>query len=73
MMQSNPADRPSAEEALQEWRLIRRHVVPLHRHWRPREREESFVLTVVLDTLYAFSSIVRTFRFLGRRLRRPFA
>lgn len=73
MMRSNPADRPTAVEALEQWQSIRSRVQPLHRLWRLREREETVLSVVFYDVVYIFSSFVHTIRFLGRRLRRSLA
>jgi len=70
MMRSDPIDRPTAMEALEQWRSIRSRVQPLHRLWRPREREETLISIVFFDIVYIFSSFAHTLRFFGRRLRR---
>jgi hypothetical protein len=72
MMQDNPADRPSAEQALQHWRSIRREVRCLHRCWRPREREESFLTGLRYDIYYIFSATAHTCWSFVRRLCRLF-
>ncbi|KAI0287515.1 kinase-like domain-containing protein [Russula brevipes] len=70
MMQSNPADRPSAEQALQHWRSIRRKVRGLHRYWRPRKREESFLAVIFYDIVYGFSITFYGLQSLGSGLGR---
>ncbi|KAI9438640.1 kinase-like domain-containing protein [Lactarius indigo] len=70
MMQSDPADRPSAAQALQQWRSIRDRVMFLHRRWRPRDRDEGFLTVVAFDVVYVLSSIAHKFRSIGRRFRR---
>jgi len=70
MMQHNPADRPSAEQALQHWRSIRRKVTGLHRYWRPREREESFLAVIFYDIVHAFSITFYGLQSVGRGLGR---
>ena len=71
MMQIDPADRPSAEQALEHWREIRDHVKLLHRRWRPREREESIIDVISYDIYYIFSYTGHTLLSFGRRLHRP--
>jgi len=70
MMQSNPADRPSAVQALRHWRSIRRRLTFLDRWWMPRERKLSFSDLIVSDIIHFFSLIGHTIWALGRRLRR---
>jgi len=70
MMQDDPADRPSAEQALRHWRSIRCRVILPHRLWKPRERKESFVALVVFDIVHIFFLIAHNCGALGRRLRR---
>ena len=70
MMRNNPADRPTAIEALEQWRSIRSRVQPLHRLWRLREQEETLFSIVFFDIVYVFTSCVHTVRFFGRRVRR---
>lgn len=69
-MQNNPAERPSAEQALRHWRSIRRRLMFLHRWRQPRERKLSFSDLVVSDITHFFSLIGHTIWALGRRLRR---
>ncbi|KAH8987869.1 kinase-like domain-containing protein [Lactarius akahatsu] len=70
MMRSNPADRPSAADAFQQWRSIRSGVRPLDRFWRPRGREETSLSSFVYDLVHIFTSITYTLQSLRRRLRR---
>lgn len=51
MTQKNPQDRPSAEQALQQWRQIRQRVLFIQRACRLRGREEALVQTIVLDVV----------------------
>jgi hypothetical protein len=69
MTQTDPSSRPSAEEALQQWRTIRAHIYTLHRYWRVRESKEPPLFGPVLDFFHALVSIPRIFRLLGRMLR----
>ncbi|KAH9003433.1 kinase-like domain-containing protein [Lactarius hatsudake] len=73
MMQDDPADRPSAAQALQQWRSIRDRVMFLHRRWRPRDRDEAFVVVIAFDVVYVLSSIAHKFRSIWRRFRRSLA
>lgn len=73
MMRNNPAERPTATEALEQWRSIRSRVQPLHRLWRLRERDESLISIVFFDIAYIFTSFTHTIRYFGRRIRRPSA
>ncbi|KAN0131631.1 Protein kinase-like domain containing protein [Lactarius tabidus] len=70
MMRNNPADRPTATEALEQWQSIRSRVQPLHRHWRPREQDETLLSIVFFDVVYIFTSFTHTIRSFGRRIRR---
>jgi len=67
-MQSNPADRPSAEQALRYWLSIRRNLGLVHRVWMPRERTESF--HIIFDIFHIFSLTSHTIFALGRSVRR---
>ena len=49
MTQENPEDRPSAEQALKQWRRIRQRVLFIQRFCRLRGREEAVIETIVLD------------------------
>ena len=55
MLAEDPAQRPSAADALQHFRAIRRKVTFVQRIWRPRERNEPLVVTILSD----FASLVR--------------
>jgi hypothetical protein len=70
MTQRDPSSRPSAEQALQEWRAIRISIGTLHRYWRLRDPMEPYLLAQVLDVFYVFKSIPRFLRWIGRMLRR---
>jgi len=73
MTQRDPSSRPSAEQALQQWRTIRARINTLHRYWRLRSHLEAPILVPVLDIYYALGSIPRIFRWLGIWLRRSTA
>jgi hypothetical protein len=66
MTQADPSRRPSAEQALQQWRTIRARIYALHRYWRVRNSEELLLIRPVLDFFYVLGSIPRIFRSLGR-------
>ncbi|KAI8984969.1 kinase-like domain-containing protein [Trametes punicea] len=50
MLARNPAERPSAAEALERFREIRRGVSRLQAAWRPRPSDEPLIVTAVLQT-----------------------
>ncbi|KAN0108957.1 Protein kinase-like domain containing protein [Russula decolorans] len=72
MTQTDPSSRPSAEEALQQWRTIRARTYTLHRYWRVRDAKEPPLFGPILDFFYVLRSIPRVFRSLGRMLRPKF-
>ena len=49
MTRDGPQERPSAQEALQHWRQIRSRIPTMYRLCRLREREESWIVSVILD------------------------
>ena len=51
MMQRDPQDRPTAEEALQQWRHIKTRVSLIQRGCRLRGRDESLVYAILFDVL----------------------
>ena len=51
MMQRNPADRPTAQEALQQWRHIKTRVSLIQRAHRLRGRDESIIYAIIFDVL----------------------
>ena len=69
MTQSDPSERPSAEEALQQWRAIRGRMKFLHRFWSIRYRASPLLCTPLLDIIHALASIPRFARLLGGGLR----
>ena len=69
MTQADPSSRPSAEQALQQWRRIRPRIYALQRYWRLRDSKEPLFLVPVIDLFYALRSIPRIFTLLGRMLR----
>lgn len=73
MTQSSPSRRPSAEHALQQWRIIKGRINFLHRFWRLRHRSEPLLAIPILDIIFALLSIPSFARLLGSRLRRIFA
>ena len=72
MTQTDPNSRPSAEEALQQWRSIRAGVYTLHRYWRVQDSKEPPLFGPMLDFFYALVSILRVFRLLDGMLRPKF-
>jgi hypothetical protein len=70
MTQRVPNSRPSAEQALQEWRTIRARINILHRHWRLRGPTEGLLWASVQDIFHVLKFIPRIFRWIGRMLRR---
>jgi hypothetical protein len=73
MTQSDPGGRPSAENALQQWRTIRGRINLLHRFWRLRLRGEPLWSIPLLDIIYALAATPRFARLIGTGLRRIFA
>ncbi|OCH90628.1 hypothetical protein OBBRIDRAFT_754583 [Obba rivulosa] len=57
MTQADPANRPSAAEALNEWETIRSRLSLAQRRWRLKPREESRARSLVLDARYWFTFI----------------
>jgi len=57
MVNDDPEQRPSAEEALQLWSEIRNRISTAHREWRPRPFDEHLLATFALDvvSLYRLS------------------
>ena len=55
----DPSRRPSAEEALQQWRTIRGNMSYIRCNWRLRRRVEPFAYGFVLDIFYVLRSITR--------------
>ena len=58
MSRPDPNRRPSAGEALQHWRAIRRNMSSIRLQWRLRRRVEPFTFGVVLDIFYVLRSII---------------
>ncbi|GJE92549.1 kinase-like domain-containing protein [Phanerochaete sordida] len=66
MMQRSPSDRPSAQEALQQWRHIRARMWLIQRACRLRGRDESLVYAIIFDVLSFIKVIyMLTKRFTG--------
>lgn len=59
MSRPDPSRRPSAEEALQQWRTIRGEISLISHHWRLRDKAEPFTYKIILDIFYVMRSIVR--------------
>ena len=57
MLAREPSQRPSAADALQHLKTIRQSVSFAERIWRPRKRDEPFVVTALCDA----ASLVRKF------------
>jgi hypothetical protein len=62
MMQRNPDNRPSAEEALLQWRAIRGNLTFVRRYWRLWDRREPLVYSLLLDIIHFLLSIPRLLR-----------
>lgn len=62
MTNKNPALRPTAEEALQRWKVLRHDTWGLQRLWRPRPRDENPVVQVVSDAFSLVSCTPRPSR-----------
>nr|VWO99344.1 Mannitol 1-phosphate dehydrogenase [Ganoderma boninense] len=64
MIDQDPARRPSAADALRQWKKLGKSTWSLQRQWRPRPRESNFVVHAVADTL-SLLYIVYRFLFLA--------
>ena len=56
MINRDPSQRPSAVEALEQFREIRKDVWTMHRLWRARVRDEPLAVQAVFDTMTPVSS-----------------
>ncbi|KAI0310988.1 hypothetical protein OF83DRAFT_1152991 [Amylostereum chailletii] len=56
MMKPTPSERPTAAEALAQWRDVRRRASALGKSWRLRGRQENIISRTVWDTVHVFSS-----------------
>ncbi|KAI1785359.1 kinase-like domain-containing protein [Ganoderma leucocontextum] len=61
MTRREPAHRPTAANALQQWKAVRRNVWSVQRFWRPRPRGERLVIRAISDV---FSLLYLCYRFL---------
>ena len=59
MSRPDPSRRPSAEEALQQWRTIRGNMSFIRCHWRLRRKVEPFTYGFFLDIFHVLRSITR--------------
>lgn len=59
MSRQDPSGRPSAEEALQQWRTIRGNMSYVRLNWRLRRKVEPFTIGFALDIFYVLRSITR--------------
>ena len=59
MTRRDPARRPAAANALQQWKALRRSVWSVQRYWRPRPREEPLLVKAFSDvfSLVRFRSV----------------
>ena len=64
MTKNSPDERPTAEEALEQWHGIRKSISVFHREWHPRSREEHPIDAFVLYTI----SLHRFFMFCAKSL-----
>jgi hypothetical protein len=51
MTQEVPRQRPSAQEALDDWKEIRKTIGTIHSEWRPRSANEAPVERLALDVV----------------------
>ncbi|TFY77662.1 hypothetical protein EWM64_g6350 [Hericium alpestre] len=51
MTQYDPEERPSAQQALDQWRTIRRKTWMFKKHWRTSYINEPILVTIILDVL----------------------
>ena len=66
-MQIDPDSRPSAGEALLQWRAIRSNLNFMHRNWRLRDGREPLVYGLALDIIHVLWSIPRLLGLTGWR------
>ncbi|OSX58938.1 hypothetical protein POSPLADRAFT_1151938 [Postia placenta MAD-698-R-SB12] len=64
MTRRRPESRPTAEEALSQWQIIRERVSHVHRAWRPRRRDEFWIEKVAYDTYSLFEGMYRAGKWL---------
>lgn len=57
MTQKMPASRPTAAEALAQWKAIRRRVSAVHRAWKPRVRDDPWFARVGYDVYALFRTV----------------
>ncbi|OCH90630.1 hypothetical protein OBBRIDRAFT_825818 [Obba rivulosa] len=62
MTQTDPTNRPTAEEALREWETIKSHLGFVQRRWRLKPRVEPRARTFVLDIEYWFTLLLHCAR-----------
>ena len=61
MTHDDSAERPSAVEALQQWRRTRQKITYVQRRWRLRRRDESSVAGLCNDYFYLMTLAVHWF------------
>ncbi len=58
MLQQDPADRPSAVEALEQYRELSQGVWAVHRLWRASRRDELFLFVLNYNTVFLVSGAI---------------
>ncbi|KAI0356689.1 hypothetical protein OH77DRAFT_1520182 [Trametes cingulata] len=61
MRSRDPASRPSAAEALRQWKAVRRRVRKLRRLWRLQSRDDPLPLSIARDVVYPFCLLLKAF------------
>lgn len=49
MTSRDPSERPSAAQALDEFRVLRQDIWAVHSMWRARKRDEPLIVTALFD------------------------
>ncbi|KAI0040473.1 hypothetical protein FA95DRAFT_1502816 [Auriscalpium vulgare] len=65
MTNPDPNMRPPAQELLEQWRLMRRSLPAVSRHWRIRPRKESAIERLFWDGIYSVRLFVHLLKWLG--------
>ena len=68
MTRLNPAQRPTAKDALRQWQGIRGSISAIHREWRARPREEHPLGAVVFDAVSLHRFFMSWTKSLAKRL-----
>ncbi|EED81131.1 predicted protein [Postia placenta Mad-698-R] len=62
MTQHDPASRPNAQEALQQWQSIRRTIFRFHRQWRLQSRSDNWLVTLIRDAIHLRTMVASSLR-----------